>query len=55
MVDHNALPSQQDQQAPVAEATPLGRELAQPAAEIAVVGTTRPIAVVTCPLELVIR
>jgi hypothetical protein len=39
VVDRDALAPQQDQQAPIAEAPPLGRELAQPAAEIAVVGT----------------
>jgi len=45
VVDHEAVPPQQDQQAPIAEATPLGGQLAQPPAQPGIVGTTGPIAV----------
>jgi hypothetical protein len=45
VVDHDAFPPQQDQQPPVAEATALGGQLVQPAAELGIVGTTRPVAV----------
>jgi len=41
----DALPPQQDQQAAIAEATPLGCRLAQPPPELVIIGTTRPIAV----------
>ena len=45
MIDRDSLPSEQDQQTPVAEAPALGREPAQLAAEFAIVGTTGPVAV----------
>jgi hypothetical protein len=47
VIHRDTFPPQQDQQAPVAEAAALGRELAQPPAELAIVGTTR--SVVTLP------
>jgi hypothetical protein len=45
VVHRDARPPQQDQQAPVAAATPLGRQLTESAAQPNIVGTTRPVAV----------
>jgi hypothetical protein len=45
VVDPDALPPEQDQQAAIAEATPLGRQLAQPAPEFAVVRASGAVAV----------
>ena len=45
VIHHDAFPPEQDEQAPIAEATPLQGQLAQPLAQPGIVGTTGPVAV----------